>query len=788
MKYNGILDIAVGHSASTKVWKNKKWSWTELVQKLSEEFKTQETFKEYMAAPKADQSKIKDVGGYVGGYLRGGKRSPQNVVHRQLVTLDIDFAHVHFWDDFLLFFGFAAVLHSTHKHHENSPRYRLIFPLSREATPDEYVAVSRKIAGDLGIDLFDNTTFETNRLMFWPSCPKDMDYYFRFQDGPFVDVDEILNSYVDWTDTSAWPTSTKHLDGIKHSTEKQEDPESKKGVVGAFCRTYSISSGIDKFLPEEYTEAGEGRYTYKKGSTSSGLILYEDKFAFSHHGTDPCGGKLCNVFDLVRIHKFGHLDEGTTKGNPKSFTAMREFALEDTEVRKLIASENLSQSKYDFQDDVEVEQEDIDWMKDLELDTRGGYLSNATNLNIIFSNDPRLAKMFKQNDFDGKRYVFGNLPWRRTEPPEIMKNVDYSGVRNYLESIYGISGSLKIDDSLSLEFEKYSYHPIRDYLRSLDWDGVERLDRLFIEYFGTEDNIYNREASRKMIVGAVGRVMVPGIKFDLVITLVGEQGTGKSTFVNKLGGPWFSDTFITVHGKEALEQIQGAWIIEMAELAGLRKAEVEATKHFISKQEDMFRPAYARVSETYKRQCIFVGTTNNKDFLNDPSGNRRFLPIDITPERAKMSVFKDLNKYTIDQIWAEAFQKFKDGEKLYLSREAEILAKEEQRRHSEVDDRTGIVENYLDRLIPLDWEDMDLVDRKVFLEDPLSKKGKVYREYVCAAEVWCECLGRDKKDMDRYKTREVNSILKSLDGWKQSNSTKNFALYGKQKYYSREII
>ena len=186
MKYNGTLDIAVGHSASTKVWKNKKWRWDELVQKLSEEYKTQETFKEYMAATKEDQSKIKDVGGYVGGYLRGGRRSPQNVVHRQLVTLDIDFAHVHFWDDFQILFGNAAVLHSTHKHHENSPRYRLIFPLSREATPDEYVAVSRKIAGDLGIDLFDNTTFETNRLMFWPSNPKDTEYYFKFQDGPFI--------------------------------------------------------------------------------------------------------------------------------------------------------------------------------------------------------------------------------------------------------------------------------------------------------------------------------------------------------------------------------------------------------------------------------------------------------------------------------------------------------------------------------------------------------------------------------------------------------------------------
>jgi putative DNA primase/helicase len=141
MKHDGQLDIAVGMSAKSKIWKNKKYQWSELVQRLSEEHKTTETFKEYMAANKDEQSKIKDVGGYVGGYLRNGRRKPENVVHRQLMTLDIDFAHNDFWEDFCLQFDNAAVLHATHKHHETSPRFRLIIPLSREATPDEYVAV-----------------------------------------------------------------------------------------------------------------------------------------------------------------------------------------------------------------------------------------------------------------------------------------------------------------------------------------------------------------------------------------------------------------------------------------------------------------------------------------------------------------------------------------------------------------------------------------------------------------------------------------------------------------------
>lgn len=796
MNNDGQLSIATGMSAKSKIWKNKKILWSELVSKLSEEHKTNETFKEFISATKEDQSKIKDVGGYVGGYLRNGRRKPENVVHRQLMTLDIDFAHKDFWDDFCLQFGNAAVLHATHKHCESSPRFRLIMPLSRECTPDEYVAVSRQIAGTMGIDLFDNTTFETNRLMFWPSNPKDVDYYFQFQDGPWVDPDEVLATYSDWKDSSLWPTADRKFQEVKDAAKKQEDPESKRGIIGAFCRTYTITDVIEKFLSDVYLPTTlEDRYTYSKGTAAAGLIVYDNKFAYSHHGTDPCGGKLCNSFDLVRIHLYGHLDndEKYTGSKPKSFSAMEDFCREDKEVKKVIAVENIQEAKYDFVEEVEaesVEHDDIEWMQDLEVDAKGNYLSTAVNVNMILANDSRLRKLFRQNDFDGKRYVFGNLPWRRVPSPEPVKNVDYSGVRNYIESIYGVSGTLKIDDSLALEFEKNHFHPILDYLRSLHWDGKERIDWILIKYLGADDNIYTREAIRKMLVGAVARVIYPGIKFDLVLTLIGGQGSGKSTLIKTLGKSWFSDTFLTVQGKEALEQIQGAWLIEMAELSGLRKAEVEAVKHFISKQEDTFRPAYARTSETYPRQCVFFGTTNKRDFLSDPTGNRRFLPVDVHDIKLvdNPSFLKFLESpEEIDQIWAEAVHLFRRGEKLYLSPEAEAIANQEQRDHSESDDRVGLVEAYLDKLLPENWDEMDLFERRAFLEDPLSEKGKIERDYVCIAEIWCECLRKDKEDMDRYKTRDINDILRGLENWEQSRSTRNFKIYGKQKYYSRKL-
>lgn len=797
MQHDGTLNIATGTSAGAKTWKNRKIDWSELVSRLSEEKKTSETYKEFMNAPKGEQTKIKDVGGYVGGYLRGGRRKPENVVHRQILTLDLDFATPELWDDYTMLFNNAAVVHGTHKHSEETPRYRLIMPLSREVTPDEYVAIARQVAGIVGIDLFDDTTFETNRLMFWPSTPTDKEFYVESMDGPWLDADKMLASYLDWTDTSLWPISSRKKDRIKSACKKQQDPEEKRGLIGAFCRAYSISEAISTFLPDIYEETThKDRYTYTKGSTAAGLTLYEDKFAYSHHGTDPCSGKLSNAFDLVRIHKFGHMDT-TTEGDvtkKSSYKEMEELVRNDGLTKQTIAQETIAQAKYDFSEDLPEEGEpteeaDLEWTKDLDVDGRGKYLSSANNLNSILMHDARLKGLFLLNTFDNKRYIAKSVPWRKIKKPEAIKNVDYSGVRNYIESIYNISGNLKIDDAIALEFERNAYHPVKEYLSSLTWDHTNRIDNLLTAYLGVPSNVYTKEAIRKTLTAAVARIFNPGVKYDLVLTLVGKQGAGKSTFIRSLGRNWFSDSFSTVTGREAFEQIQGAWLIEMAELSGLRKAEVESTKHFLTKQEDTFRPAYARATETFRRQCVFFGTTNSNDFLKDASGNRRFMPISIDQGKATKDVF-NMPAREINQIWAEAVLLYKSGEKLFLSAEAEAIARKEQDRHSESDERQGLVEAYLDTAIPSNWGKMNIYQRRAFLanDDDLQPKGTTYREYICVAEVWCECLGRDKQDMDRYKTREINDILRGLKGWEQSKSTKNFKLYGKQKFYAKALI
>ena len=358
----------------------------------------------------------------------------------------------------------------------------------------------------------------------------------------------------------------------------------------------------------------------------------------------------------------------------------------------------------------------------------------------------------------------------------------------YFTILLGVSTARAFgkDDAFAIDVEKRGFHPIQQYILSTEWDHINRVDTLLIDYFGCDDNAYTRAAIRKTLCAAVTRVFYPGTKFDMVLVLVGEQGTYKSSFVRKLGMEWFSDTFSTFQGKESFEQLRGAWLIEMAELSGLKKAEVETIKQFISKCDDMYRPAYGRTVETYKRQCVFFGTTNDSDFLHDPSGNRRFNPINVDFKHATKSVKDDLTQDEVDQIWAEAYYLVKQGEKLYFDDEESELAKKSQTEHSAVDERTGLVEQYLNRLLPKDWDKKDLYDRRSWLDDPLAEVGTEQRDFVCTAEIWCECLGKDKNDMTRYNTKDINSLMASLPNWEFISSTKNFPIYGKQRYYKRK--
>lgn len=795
LKYDYTVDLATGHSRTSKKWRNRHWQWSELLQRCSETQRTSETAAEYAKMSREEQSNVKDVGGFVGGYLSGGVRKNTNVLYRSVATLDIDYGTLNVWEDFQMAFGFAAMIYSTHKHSEKTPRYRLVFPLSRQVSPAEYEPLCRKIAAEIGIDLFDDTTYELPRLFYWPSTSKDAEYVFEYQDGPACNVDQILAQYVDYRDVSAWPVSSREGDVIAHEITKAGDPTEKPGLIGAFCRAYSIEDVIERFLSDYYEPTGaDGRYTYKLGSVAGGLVCYEGKFAFSHHETDPASRQLCNAFDLCRIHLYGAKDEGSRAldiTRKPSYLAMTDFASQDRNV-KLILSRDKQQAAADDFAGVELPEDYSDeWKADLEYSKSGKLQCTIGNIILILENDPALRGHIVHDLFAGYDGVVGGLPWNKNATQ--WTDTDDANLRVWLEKNYDITGKEKIADALTAVLTRHSYHPIRDYLNGLTWDGTPRLERLIIDYIGAEDTELNRVMTRKHFTAAVTRVFKPGCKYDYCLVMTGPEGAGKSTLLNKMGGQWFNDSITTTEGKEGMDQLRRAWIIEMGELASIKRSDVESIKAYLSKRVDIYRAAYARRTAEHPRQCIFCGTTNEALFLKGDNGNRRFWIIAVDPTLRKYTAWQDAIDRDRDQLWAEAVHYYKQGEKLYLDDRLEAQAKQRQAEYNDDHDDplADMLLNFLDAKLPADWETYDLSRRRAWWRDPdpLNADGTETRTRVSAVEFICERMGRDMADKEfKYLARKISNLIKALPNWEKVSTTKHCQnLYGIQRGYRRIV-
>ena len=776
------LDIALGNSRKTKTWKNKTIRWSELLDRLSTATRTPETMAEYKAMTRDQQSQIKDVGGFVGGYCNDGSRS--DIRFRSILCLDADFADGDLWPDWELLYGNAAAIYSTHKHTTEKPRYRLVVPLARNVDSDEYQAVGRRIAATLGIDKFDDTSYQPQRMMYWPSCSQDGPYVFEHTDGAFLDPDTVLATYHNWRDVSSWPMSSRVAEVVRKTAAKQKDPLEKGGIVGAFCRAYTIQEAIAEYVPTYRVCDDPGRYTYTEGSTAAGVVIYDDKFSYSHHGTDPASGQLCNAWDLVRLHRFGELDSDCNPDTPvssrPSYRAMAQLASGDKRVKAQIVADRMTEATADFDEPAE---DGEDWKAKLKITEKGAIAQTIENVVIILQHDPQLAGRLALNEMEHNIVSLSSLPWRAARGASQWTDADDAALRYYLERTYGINGKDRIFDAVNVVALQNKFHPVREYLDGCAWDGVPRVETLLVDYLGAEDTAYTRAVTRKALVAAVARIYNPGCKFDYMLTLRGRQGLGKSALIAKLGGRWFSDSFTTLQGKDAYEQVLGVWIMEVGELAGMRKAEAETIKLYISKQVDRFRPAYGRRLQEFPRQCIFIGTTNETQFLRDATGNRRFWVVD-TPNEPTRNLWDELTPETVRCIWAEAVELYRAGEALYLPRELEAAAREVQETYEEENPRAGIVQEYLERRLPADWDIMDLLARRQWLEG--TQEGTVPRTTVCTMEIWAEALGGNPDRLDRYAGKEIREIMERMPGWRHNgNKRATIRPYGRQRFYER---
>ena len=814
MENSRKLIISEANNRHSKQWVTTEITWSEFVERLGKPKITAETLDEFLSYSKSKQDDIKDVGGFVGGKLKGNLRRSEAVESRSLITLDLD--NLAYEDDTKIIktlngLGCAYAVYSTRKHQTTKPRIRVIFPLAEDVSADEYEPIARKVASFIGLRYCDPTTFQAVRLMYWPSHSKDSDYVFTYADKPMLDGKAVLNMYADWRDVTTWPEVPDAQKLHQNMLKKQENPLEKEGMVGAFCRRFNIYEAIAEFLPGVYEECDvPDRLTFVGGSTTAGAIVYQDGlFLYSHHATDPCSQKLVNAFDLVRLHKFGHKDISADVNTPvaklPSWIAMKEWVLSKTDVKKDLLKERQQKAiaefsiTYDKNEEVlegEIVEDDDNWKDDIQYSADGmKALSTLSNIILILRNDKELKFKIFKDIFASRILVRDGVPWdRKFETPDrIWTDTDDAGLRWYLESNYGITSINKIIDGVNLIAEENAENKVATRLQSTQWDGEKRLETLFIDYLGCEDNVYTREVSEKSLVAAVRRAIYGGIKWDNMPILIGPQGVGKSTFLKILGMEWYNDSLVNVEGKDACELIQGSWILEMGELSSLRKSEMNLVKNFLSRTDDIFRASYGRRAQKYPRRCAFFGTANDTNFLRDETGNRRFWPIDCFIHRPKKSIFDDL-KDELEQIWAEACELAKDKTyNLVLSKEALELAVKEQELHLEDNVYKGIILDYLDKKIPKNWNTMDLFARRTYLNEyetmslQYDEKDLALRDKVCAAEIWEEALKMDIRYLKKSDSIEINKILSALFRWEKIKQSSRFGKYGVQKGFRRKI-
>ena len=815
MENSRKLVISEANNRLSKQWVTTEITWSEFVDRLGKPKVTVETLDEFLSYSKSKQDDIKDVGGFVGGKLKGNLRRSEAVESRSLITLDLD--NLAYEDDTKIIktlnsLGCAYVVYSTRKHQTTKPRIRVIFPLAEDVSAEEYEPIARKVAEFIGLRYCDPTTFQAVRLMYWPSHSIDSDYVFTYADKPMLDGVAILNMYDNWRDISTWPEVPDAQKLHQNMLKKQENPLEKEGMVGAFCRRFNIYQAIDEFLPGVYEPCDVAdRLTFIGGSTTAGAIVYQDGlFLYSHHATDPCSQKLVNAFDLVRLHKFGHLDIQAEVNTPvaklPSWIAMKEWVMAKTDVRKDLLKERQQKAIAEFSivDDKneevlegEIVEDDDNWKDDIQYSADGmKALSTLANIILILRNDKELKFKIFKDIFSSRILVRDGVPWdRKFETPDrIWNDTDDAGLRWYLESFYGITSTNKIMDGVSLIAEENAENKVATRLQSTQWDGEKRLETLFIDYLGCEDNVYTREISEKSLVAAVRRAIYGGIKWDNMPILIGPQGVGKSTFLKILGMDWYNDSLVNVEGKDACELIQGSWILEMGELSSLRKSELNLVKNFLSRTDDIFRASYGRRAQKYPRRCAFFGTANDTNFLRDETGNRRFWPIDCFIYKPKKSIFNDLND-ELDQIWAEACELAKNKfYSLVLSKEALEIAIKEQDSHSEDNVYKGIILDYLDKKIPKNaWDSMDLFARRTYLNEyestskQYNESDLILRDKVCAAEIWEEALKMDIRYLKKSDSIEINKILSTLFKWEKIKQSSRFGKYGVQKGFKRKI-
>jgi len=721
--------FSIANSRTSKAWQLIDIAFDDFLNKYipKQPMRTAETVSEYQKMSKTEKGKIKDVGGFVAGKLKNGRRIKGAVELRSAAVVDVDYGNTDLIKEFIARFNGRVVSYTTHSHTLENPRFRVIIPLEKTITAGEYKVLINILMSNIGLERCDKGSNQPERLMYFPSCPKDGQYdYYDNEKKNYLDAKKYILKYID---TLPAPTTLE-------AVVKKERGLDKKGPIGSFCRNYSIQDVIEKFLPDIYV-GSDNRYTYVEGTSFGGLVIYDDgEECTSFHGTDPLNdGHSHNAFDLLLAHKF--------KGD--EVTALRFVSKLDPVCREL-AKEAISDSYPELAAAVEkaAAKKTISRVPDVD---KNGLMCTINNYVLALEG---LGHEIKYNEFT-MLYELDNKNYQNSMDSKLLDDI---------EKKYKFYSKDKIQNALEVLAMENKYNPVQEYLTKLKWNGVRRVETLLIDYFGSPNTPYTKAVTRKFLCGAVKRVFNPGCEFQHILVLRGPQNVGKSTFLSMLAKNWFNDSFqlTDTRDKTGPEKLIGSWFIEIAEMAGMKKAETETIKSFATRRFDRYRPSYGRKVEQIERQSIFVGTTNaTSGYLKDITGNRRFWDVE-TPTRLT-------DELDVDQIWAEVMTMY-EKEELRLSKELEKEAARIQDSQLETEDKYELLQDYLEMKVPLNWETMSSLERKLFIHGTKEEKAKAlakggkYQDRFNTTEIWIDVMQGKIKDLTSWESKNIVAYLR----------------------------